>query len=114
MRPGMRFVSVALLFLLPPDARGGCVGPRTPDDLRSVLWGGSSGYQRNTRPGVAQAAANPNIDKPWAAKADNVTLDLGVLSLSVVSLQTGTYTVEMVLTTRWVDQRLRCLENVQT
>ena len=94
--------SFALLLLA--RIAHGCSGPRTPGDLRSALWADNPHYQKDTRPGVALAAES---DQPWAAPADNVTFNLGVPSPSVVSVSTGTFTVEMTATISWIDTRLR-------
>ena len=97
----------AVLLLLASGSCCGCSGPRTPGDLRRELWAANPSYQKQTRPGWAMAAVGEESSgEPWTARADNITLDLGVLSLSVVSLQTGTFTIEMVLVASWIDERL--------
>ena len=59
------YLLLPLLLLAPSSSKAesllSCDGPRTPGELRQVLWGEGSGYDPRTRPGVAKAAANTTL-----------------------------------------------------
>ena len=125
-------VATLSLFIFAPlvvEATSTCRGPRTPGELRKLLWGEGSGYDPRTRPGVAKAAANmtPAIDNasnisiydgtgglyyegnvlPFEASPDVVRLQIHMLSINEVDQKKREFQVNIWLRQKWNDYRLQ-------
>jgi hypothetical protein len=78
-----------------------CAGPRNLDELRSHLWGPSSNYSAETRPGFAIHG--------HAAPPDVIAVQLQLFSLVEVDSKQQTFTVDVYVRTVWQDPRLAYL-----
>ena len=110
---------LVLLATLVPYSKAVCQGPKTPGELRNTLWGPNSGYDRFTRPGVAQAAiaaanvSNTNAVEPFEADPDIVRAQLHVLALTSVDQKRNEYQVNIWFRIRWNDFRLKHLSDAE-
>lgn len=115
------FISPLLIVAtLVAHATAACQGPRTPGELRNTLWGAGSGYDRFTRPNVAEAAIRANNNssdlnavEPFQAEPDNVRAQMHVLALTSVDQKRNEYQINIWFRIRWHDFRLEYLSDQQ-